>query len=367
MKKILLFLIVLLLPAFALAAELNTGDAVSIEKKQKNPIVLSTSAKIKSAIDGDLTVFAKDIEVSNNVQSSSYLFGENVTVSGVTDNRLVIGSAKAIITSEIKGDLIVLSGDVTLDNTAKVDGDVFVYGGNISIKGQIDGDLRAGGSKVQIEDATIGGDVTIQSEQIQLSDNSQISGKLTYLSQNEMSIKSDLVKGGISYKKIEKTNFQSTYSVIGSIVMLIVLALVLMWFARNRLDDSLEKLHKSFGSTWLAGLLVAVFAPLAMMILIVSYVGIYVFIAVLLLYLFAWLIAYAYSAIILGHYAVKLLTRNKTVKTDWAVVVFGSVLLVVIGLIPFVGGLIKFILIITGFGVFANQIKSIKSKSNAKA
>lgn len=367
MKKIFLFLIVALLPTFALAAELNTGDVISIEQKQKNPIIASSSASIKSGVDGDLTVLAKDIDVVGDVQSSSYLFGENVTVSGITNNRLVIGSAKAIIKSEVKGDLIVLSGDLVLENNSRVYGDVFAYGGNVSIKGQVDGDVRTGGTKVQIEDATIGGDVTIQSEQIQLSDNSQISGKLTYLSKNEMSIKSDLVKGGIFYKKIETSDYSSAYNVIGSIVMLIVLALVLVWLTKGRLDNALSNLNKNFGSTWLIGLLVAVFAPLGMMILIITYAGIYVFAAVLLLYLLAWLVAYAYSAIILGHYTVKLLTRNKEVKTDWAVVVFGSILLVVIGLIPVVGALVKFILIIAGFGMFVDQVKKIKSSSNVKA
>jgi len=362
MKKFLLGLLLVLFPVFAYAAEISSGETISIENKQKNPIIFSTKANVKSDVDGDLTAFAQNIDLENKVGSSAYLFGQSVNVNGPIGNRLIILSADAQIKSEVKGDLIILAGNITVENSAKIDGDVFAYGDNIDIRGQISGNLKTGGSKVVLDGAVIGKDVTIQSEQILLSDNSQVSGKLTYLSQKEMSLDSKLVKGGVDYKQIAKPQTTKTiYGVIGSIVMLIVLALMFMWLTRERLDNSLQDLSKKFTSTWLLGLVAAIVAPVLMMALIISYVGIYVFVAILLLYILAWLIGYAYSAIIVGHFLVKILTKNKSAKVDWSVIVFGSIAIVLVGLIPIVGGIARFFFQIAGFGMFVNQLKQLKS------
>jgi cytoskeletal protein CcmA (bactofilin family) len=275
---------------------------------------------------------------------------------------LVIAAAKAVIKSEVKGDLFILGGEVTIDNSAKIDGDVFIYSGNVLIKGQISGDLKAGGSKVQIDQSIIKGDATIQSEQISLSDNSQISGKLTYYSKSEMSLKSDLVQGGIAYKAIKASSEKTIYNLISSIVMLVAFALIIMWIGRERVDTAIANLNKQFGQTWLTGFLVAILTPLLILALMVTYAGIYAAAFVLVLYVLAWLIAYAYSAIILGSFVVKVLAKSEIVKTDWAVIVFGSVLLVLIGMLPLIGGIIAFLLIIAGLGMFFNQLKGVRAK-----
>lgn len=361
MKKIFLAFLVVLMPTLVFAADITSGDTVSIEKAQKNPIVFSTTANINSNIEGDLTVFAQNINLNNPVAGSVYIFGQTVNVNAPVGNRLIIGAADAVVKSEIKGDLIIAGGNVTIDNSAKIDGDVFAYGNNVNIKGLIEGNLSTGGSKVVFDSAVIKGNVAVQSSQISLSDNSQISGALKYKSTQEMSLPGAAVKGGISFEQTRPKTSALAYSIVGSMVMLIIAGLLMMWLTGSRLDNLVETSAKKFGSIWVTGLLVAIIAPLVMMLLIISYVGIYSFVILLAFYVLAWLVGYVYGAVLLGKTLVRLISKSKTIKDEWAGVVFGPIVLILLGLIPVIGGLIKFILSVAGVGMFVEQLKGLRA------
>ena len=361
MKKILIALFVVLVPTLAFAAEISSGQTISLEKSQKNPIIFSTTANIKSDVEGDLTVFAQNINIDNPVSGSAYVFGQSANVNSTIGNRLVVACADAVINSQIKGDLIVVGSNITLGKSAKIDGDVIAYGNIVNISGQIDGKLSTGGSKVVLDGALVKGSATIQSDQISLSDNSQLSGSLKYKSSREMSLPDSRVLGGIEFEKTKQQKSNQAYSLIGSMVMLIIAGLILMWFVKDKLDDLVVHSTRNLGKVWLSGFLASLIAPLIMMFLIVSYVGIYAFVILLLLYILAWVIGYVYGAILLGHTLVRLISQSKTKKVEWASVVFGPMMIVLISLIPVIGGLIKFVLSVAGVGMFIEQLKTLKA------
>jgi len=357
MKKIFFLAVLVLLPIYAYAAEINSGEKINIESKQKNPIIFSNTAEVKSMIEGDLTVFSQKIKVDESIENSAYLFAGQVEVSKLIGNRLVIASAESKINSEVKGDLIAVGSKVLIDSSAKIHGDVIAYASEVVVKGQVNGNLRVGGSKIVLDGALINSNAIIQSEQIVISDTAQINQDLKYYSSREMSLPGDRVKGEITFTQLKSSKSQVASSLIGSMVTLMILGLVLLWLFKEKMTGLITNSTKEFGSVLLAGFLTMLIAPLIMMALLISYVGLYVFILVLILYIAAWLIGYAMGAIFLGYLIVRLISRDKNVSLEWSAIVFGSIAFILIGLIPFFGGIMKFVLTLFGAGIFIRELK----------
>ena len=375
MKKI--FVLIILLMSIALilpiqktfAADLSSGDTVSVEKVQKNPIILSNTAKIKSDSNGDLTVMSGDAQVDGSVEDSAYVFSGKANVkSPEIGNRLIVMSGEADVNSHIKGDLIIFGGNVTLESSNVVDGDVFVFGGNLFIKGQIGGSLNCGGGKVVLDGAIIQGNLNIHSDQISISDNSRVNGQAQYFAKSQNTFPAQVFKTDPKFNETKSSGFSSSSTIIGAVLMLMILSLLIVWVQKTKAEQEVILAYDKFGSKLLTGFLISFIVPLAILVLMISYIGIFVALAIGFLYITAWFFAYAYSAIFAGAVVVKWLTKSKILKVDWSSAVFGSIVIVLISYIPIVGVLVGFVLSLVGMGiVYSNLMKLSGFKNAAKS
>jgi hypothetical protein len=79
----------------------------------------------------------------------------------------------------LPGALVVLDGQVELGEGARVDGAVFLFGGELIINGQVTGDVSAiGGNLVIGPGAEIGGNLRAGSGKLQLSPHAQVNGRV---------------------------------------------------------------------------------------------------------------------------------------------------------------------------------------------
>ncbi|MFH1854831.1 MAG: hypothetical protein ABH810_00225 [bacterium] len=362
MKKLLVFLAIIILPSFAFAADISTGELITVEKEQRNPIIFASDVKVKSDISGDLTSFSSTARIENKIDGSAYVFAGRANISSPEiANRLVVFGGEVDVSGNIKGDLIVFGGTVNIDSSSIVDGDIFAYGGNVYINGRTSGSLRAGGGKVMLEGAVIEKDAQIKSDQILISENSLVKGKLSYWSAKEGNFPEGVIKGAVEFNKIKKESFSRGYSVISSLVMAAFLALAVLFLFGKRLEGIVTLAYEKFGTTLLAGFLVAIVLPLALIILLISYVGITFALAILFVYIAAWFFAYAYGAILTGSAIIRWLSKSKTMKVDWSAAIIGVLALVLVGYIPIVGGIVSFLVMLTGMGMVYSQLKELRS------
>lgn len=71
---------------------------------------------------------------------------------------IAFGGQPVVVEGSVAGDLTVIGGDVTLNPTSVVSGDAFIIGGQISLLGQIEGDVNLSGDRLTVgENATIAG------------------------------------------------------------------------------------------------------------------------------------------------------------------------------------------------------------------
>lgn len=71
---------------------------------------------------------------------------------------IALGGQPVVVDGSVAGDLTVIGGDVTLNPASVVSGDAFIIGGQISLLGQIDGDVSLSGDRLTVgEQAVIAG------------------------------------------------------------------------------------------------------------------------------------------------------------------------------------------------------------------
>lgn len=133
-------------------------------------IVGAGLSTIGGTIDGSLVVIAGRADLSGTVNGSVYAAAGNVTLQGTVDGDVVVSGGRVTIasTARINGDLI-LSGLIT-SNAAPVQGSVYGLTASLTQSG------------------TVGGNMEMQSDRLQLERGAQIRGDLRYQSPSTVTI-----------------------------------------------------------------------------------------------------------------------------------------------------------------------------------
>lgn len=364
MKKILALGVIvvsmMLTASHVQAADLSSGDMVTIEKTQRNPLIFSNNAKIKSDVKGDLTIGAGEIEVDNSVENSAYLFGGTVNLkSPEIGNRLVIMGGDIKISSHIKGDLIVFGGNVSLESPTVVDGDIFAYGGNLYLRGQAASSVKTGGGKIVMEGFLVQKDMTIYSDQIIANDSSSVKGALKYYAKKPINLPSTL-SSNPDYNQLKSSGKSSSTSIAGAILMLMLLGFFLVWIQKNTLEKLVVHTSKKFGNVLLAGFLLSIAVPIAIILLLITYVGIMAALALAFLFITAWIFGYVYGMTLLGSVIIRMFKRSKELEVGVIAVIIGSIVISLLSYVPIAGGLIVYIIALTGLGMAYEEIKGLK-------
>jgi len=114
-----------------------------------------------------LTGDSVTVDASEVVAHDLYVFGGNVTVDGTIEGDLVVASSSVTINGWVQGDVVAGTGELFVHG--KVDGDVRVGAGRVTVSGSVGEDLLAGAGQVDVaaggfvgEDLIFGaGDVTM--------------------------------------------------------------------------------------------------------------------------------------------------------------------------------------------------------------
>lgn len=352
-----ILLMVLLFVSSANAAEFGiaekSGQVTLDEQKviHDNYIAVGSQIKLDGKIKGDLIIFAGTVEVN-----------------GPVEGNLIIAAGQVKVSSEVAKNLYIGAGQVELTDKSHVKGDVFIGSGTVLAKGQIQGKLYAGCANLVI-DGKIDKGFVVNSGKITLESNAKIDGDIKYTANEEMIIKGGAVtKGQISKKIIDQTkeaqkkkgigNFanQATgkfLSLISTLVVGIILLLLFPQFTDKVSNTLKEKLWPSLG--W--GLLVLIVVPIVMLISTLLLVG---FPLAMILFGLYWLFIYL-AKIFVGLCLGKYISKEKW-NPIWSMSL-GVLILIIISLIPIIGGLANLVILLVGLGSAVITVKQI-AKTN---
>jgi len=360
---LLVALVLGLLPNLALAAELRGGDNVLVGPGQTitdDLYVAGGTISVFGTIRGDLVVTGGTVTVNGPVEGDVIAMAGTTTLQGPIGRNVRALGGTIVIANTVAQDVVVAGGSLTLGPQSRVGRDVVAGTGTAIIDGAVTRDVTVNAGDLTLN-GPVGGNVRFDGSSLNLGSSAKVTGNLTYSSDNGLgSSAASVVKGQIVRQPraalapaptpVERAA-SGTIGWLRAVVGLFVLglALILLFPAFGRRTSA--TLKQSPVASLIIGLVTLIVFPfLAAFIFALGLLvgGWWLALFGLAVYGLTLAVGMTVAALFVGTRIVAL-GRGTGVSPVWALLL-GTVVLLLVGLVPIVGGLVVFVALLFGFG-----------------
>lgn len=313
------------------------------------------------ASTGKTEVAGAQVAVSGSTDGDLNVAGAVVDVTGTVTGNAAVGGAVAKVNLQAGGNLHVGGASVVLAPTNDVRGKLEAYGAVVTIAGHVVGPVEAGGASVTF-DGTTDGAVTIAATRVVIGPNARIAGDLTVRSVNAPTLTpGSVISGTVNQEQPQTWWAVAPWQWVAGVALaiaagVILTGLVAMLFGGHIFTTATEHVRHRPLSSFLFGILTIVLVGFIGIVLVFTAIGWSVGGAVLLLLPFLLVFGHAVAAA--GIASAVLIRRHGEIGIPTAILmlVIGSLALVALGLIPWVGPIIVLIALVLGTGAFTRTI-----------
>ena len=351
-----------IIPAFALAADVRIGNSpvvTSSEPSKGNLYLVGGNVTSAGRVGGDLVTLGGTIVVNGPISQDLLIGGGNLMVVGDVGGDIRAGGGNILINGRVGNDVVVAGGSTQISGSS-VGGDVLWAGGALQVTAPVGGNMHLAGSEVVIN-SHVRGDVQFKGNKLTLGKDAVIDGNLNYTAKSEATIEAGaVVKGKTTFEpqKMGTTPGLSAKSilaifsvfVLGMFLAKLVFALALGLFFRRFavavVHTAMEQPLPEMGR----GLVVLIVLPIVSIMALVTLIGIPLGVLGLVMFVALMLVSSGLAAIIAGSLAHKWMFKPDDYQLDWKTIFLGVAIYTLLGFIPFVGALAKFLLILLALG-----------------
>ena len=335
---------------------LRSGESVSVDAGQMidgDFYGAGGTVTISGTILGDALAAGGSVTVNAPVEHDVTIAGGTVQIHARIADDLRVAGGEVTIASEVGGDVVVFGGVVRILSTAEIKGDLLFFGGDLVVDGPVEGSVFSMSENARIN-AFVGGDLEVRtSGGVTLGDKATVQGDVVYAARNEMvRAQNAVVVGDVVREEMGMQDGGQVEAVVLSFLVLAFAALVALLVFRTQLTTITQSVRTSYGVHGLIGLGVFALTPLVAMLLMVSLLGVYVGIFLIILYALFLVAAWIMSSVVLGTYLMKL--RTKRVEVNIRTVLVGVVAIELIALIPVLGPFLVFLLMLVVLGTMVS-------------
>jgi len=336
----------------ALAAQApQAGDTVNLRGTMQEDAYAAGGTVFSSAdIQGDLVASGGNLLMDGKVNDDVLMFGGTINLTGTIGDDLRAMGGTVIINSTIGGDVAVAGGQLSLGPRATVQGRSMMAGGSIEVAGTLMHGLQAAGGRVIIS-GHIHGDVDLEADRIEIVKGAQIDGNLSYRSPQEASIDPGAqIQGTISYQPSEWQRAEgpgNAFFMITLAIAAVVFYLLFPGFSIGSLQVMRAEFWKSLGF----GVVVLLVIPFLAIFSMAIVAGLWLGLPLLALYFVALVIGSMLGMTLVGDQLARwvrweLSSRGRRVLT----ILVAFLVVGLLQLVPFLGGLLTFIILLLGLG-----------------
>jgi cytoskeletal protein CcmA (bactofilin family) len=356
-------LLVLSLPAFSLESRhseiitvradetmedtlLATGNIVRVEGVVNGDLLaFGGTVEVRGTVKGDLVSFAKRTVVSGTVEGNIFNFSNSLDLDGQLGHNLygLLQSLRVNDRGRVGEGVLVGAGDASLEG--EVIRSVTLYAGNADVSGSVGRELTMAGDKLTLTNtARIGGNLKARVRDVT---NVHIADGATIAGSREILLRA-------KQNRFTRPRFYFFQAVWLAATMLVG------WFGLLLFPGFFQDSTHAVGEGWRnLGIGIAVLAgvPVVIVLIAITLVGLPASIMLLMGYLAAIYLAKIWVGAFLGQI---LLKPAAATKSDWLLgLLVGLLVLTIVRLVPYLGGLVHFGVICLGLGAFAWQLHRV--------
>jgi len=364
------------------------GGEISFDADDADEIVaIGGLVKVTGTSKGEVLAIGGDVSVDVNADGDIVVMGGEVSVSGVTTQDGFVAGGEVSVDLIVADELFVAGGNVEILSNTTVAGNGSFFGGVVEVDGVFAGPVETGGGIVELigqfagdvtaasQDLTLdgyfSGDVEVTAVEISFGDNVQFLGDLTIKSPEEVELPEGVEVGGeFSYEYISKNDIDVGNAKIHEILTIFGVTVAVLVFvclaifsigvivvaasgsiSRRGITLVRDEPWKAFGIG--AGVLILMPIGLGILTAIND-----MFAPLFVLYGLVWLTGFAMG----GYLMITLLFNRGPVDHSgckrFGLALLGTFLLLIICIIPILGGLVSFAASIVGTGAYVGGLLS---------
>ena len=179
-----------LLPASALAAEVQTGNTVTIDANQTvndDLYAFGSNVAVHGDVNGDVIAAGTSVTIDGHVTGSVMAAGSTVNVNGPVDGSVRLAGTLVTVAAPVQGDILMGGSAVSLDAGGRAGRDVLAGGNAMNVQGPVARNVTAGGGTLSLG-SSVGGAVRANVDHLVLADGASIAGPIVYVSTNQASV-----------------------------------------------------------------------------------------------------------------------------------------------------------------------------------
>ncbi|MBT8124294.1 MAG: polymer-forming cytoskeletal protein [Gammaproteobacteria bacterium] len=373
-KLILIISTVLIILTASFTIVLATDDEQDIKAAGAKIRIISENATNIYAAGARVTIEGKakqdiwvagalldiDIETAGDLHAA----GSRISVKGKVAGKARLAGADLKIDAEIGEILNAAAASIEISENAKLPANTSLAGALIEFHGAAKDNLSLYADEV-VFSGQASGTVTIEGRNVQLDDTARIEGNLIIRSSEEAVISPNaIVVGEFTQTGLEDSEFfkehddkfdgRGFFLILSTSIFL--LGLILVIFARSFVEQGITTLRAQPGRSILLGLAVFFGIPLFVIASMFTILGIPIGVATLLLLPFLFILGFTTTTLGVSDWLLNRHNQPKKTGQRLLLLAAGVVLLVIIGFIPFLGGLLLSLALLFGLGVIAVTI-----------
>jgi cytoskeletal protein CcmA (bactofilin family) len=353
--------------AVLLAPLIASGQEVGFKTERGNLYSAGATVSITENAPNDIIAAGGDVTISGTAGNELLAAGGSITLSGKTAGDARAAGGNITLAGTVGGEMVLAGGKIHLLPGAAVKGGLFAASGEIMLEGAVGGGARIIGGTVTIN-GTIGKDAEIKAERLVIGRNARIQGGLRYEAPEEAQIdQGAVIAGG---KQFTRTEFRPRREEIRKIMgafwiaklfAVMTAGIVIFLLLPQRTAEVTALGVNRFGQELLIGFLVLVAVPALMLLLFMTLLGSLLGAVALFLYIAFLLLSSVFGALIFTRLISGSVFRKDPALT-WPMILAGVLVYQVLGLIPFLGWIFKFLFFLTALGALCHAVYSVRDR-----
>ncbi len=323
-----------------ISADWEEDTSVSQEYIEDDVWMTSDVITLDQSVNGNVYLFGSDVNVNSSmILGNLIVCGDNVNINADITGSMYIVANRVTITGGAD-DAYIMAATVNFEENSYISRNARVISEYLNIKGIIERDLYSLSEKTNILDSQFGG----------------VHGKLYY--KNDLNVQGDnkvnetikITDKTIEFKEDAENFFDLAFDVIGRMIAaaqifaatIIIIVLCLLIKPKETAEE-----NRNYVVELLKGFIYIICIPILSMILMLTIIGIPLSLIILLIYIVALFFSIPVASIDFSRIILKEKLDKKWKLVLSAIAIY--IVLEIIKVIPFIGGIIRFLFTIYGF------------------
>jgi cytoskeletal protein CcmA (bactofilin family) len=349
----------------------EVGDTVSRSGTVSEDLYIAgRNVNVFADVDGDVIAAGGNVNIDGTVRADAMVAGGRVDIRGRVADDVRAAGGEVMIDAEIGDGLVVAGGSIHVAPRSTMGGRTWLAGGEVDMDGSAAGGLRIAAGTIRLS-GRVAGDAELNGEHIELLPGARIEGNLSYRSPEEIVVHPGAeVGGGISRIEMQARSewrapeaerlSRGVNIAAGALLYLslfvagVLLCVLFPGFSAGAAEALRTRPWQSLG----LGFALLVATPVGALVVMATVLGLPVGLVLMCLYFAALPVGFLVGALFVGDIAGRLLRKQAGASTGARVLSLAGalLLLLLIGLVPVLGGLVRWLVLIFGLGAGTIQL-----------